>query len=165
MNEPNLSPAIGNDPAHDSRVTGVGDRAAVRPAIRIALIVVGLAIATFGMSCWTGGWLGVPSRRPTVVSYLRDSPEVERQQNFQRESVRGLGGILPWFEQTDVRWADFDGIANSRGRPRTIPYLYVTTTVGPRPGTEWISGGAVAAGLALAAFGATSCRRRSVIAP
>ena len=88
-------------------------------ADRIALVVVGLAVAVYGVGSLTG-----------------DRP--------------------PWWE-----------------RRKPLPDDYITSGFGvwpqrdlePVPGREWISGGVVAAGVGLAAFGAWPRRRRPPATP
>lgn len=130
--------------------------------LRLALVALGLALAVYGTSTLTGGWLGVPSHRPLVVSYGTDSPEVARNRNMPQRSVDQLRWPLFWYERAEERWVDCDAFT-TRGPPRATPALYVTSTIGPRPGREWISGVVIAVGLGLVAYGAWP-RRRSAAA-
>lgn len=98
----------------------------MRPAVSIALVVVGLAAATYGTASLTGGWLGTP----------------------------------PWWEHSErgaYEWMLGSGSVWGFEPPEPPPY-WVTVA---NQGREWISGGVVAVGLALIAFGAWGRRGRS----
>ena len=108
----------------------------MRPAVRLALVVLGLAAAVYGTASLTGGWLGTP---PWWGPW-------ERHFDTEKEE------ILRDHPDMDPR--------------HYVPPIHAPTypPAGPRPGREWISGGVVAAGFALAAFGAWP-RRRTDVSP
>lgn len=49
---------IGDDRPLLVRLSVMGSIAPMRPNVRIALVVVGLAVITYGTADATGGWLG-----------------------------------------------------------------------------------------------------------
>lgn len=110
--------------------------------VRIALVVLGLAAVLYGTASLTGGWLGTPPR------WERERTDFERKRDEMDAFFRGPFGP--------------GRLADGRPEPRRQtpePELNVEFVV-PRPGRAWISGGVVAAGLALTAFGAWPRRRR-----
>jgi len=122
--------------------------AAVRPVVRlaaVALVVLGLAAVVYGTASLTGGWLGTPpwwERSRERTAWERTKEEVIAHVLDERFGPARLA----------------DGSPNPRRQPPE-PELNVAY-VEPREGHEWISGGVVATGLALAAFGAWPRRLR-----
>ena len=118
--------------------------AAVRASVRLALVVLGLAVAVYGTASLTGGWLGTPPWWTKVVpSGLSD----------WEAGLSGPEDEPPFF-----------GFGNNiRENPKYDPvsqYFNRLWRTDPVPGREWISGGVVAAGAALVGFGAWPRRRR-----
>lgn len=136
---------------------------AVRPAFRLSLVVFGLAAIAYGTATLTGRWLGTP-------------PWWEREAEGYNRSLEqllvGEGTLaIPNYVPGDPRWdasiakyVNPDGVGyrdalDPKSRREIEQYLAEQLR---RGGREWISGGIVAAGLALAAFVAWPRRRRRV---
>jgi hypothetical protein len=115
-------------------------------ALRIALVVLGLAVGVYGVASLTGGWLGEPpwwttTTRPKEVQRIRDRfPEVLERVNAGVVS----SGFDEW--QADAKRA--------RERWPSVGMSAGGALLWPRPGREWLSAGVLVAGLALAAFAA-----------
>ena len=113
----------------------------VKP-LRLALVVLGLAVALYGVASLTGGWLGeppwgeVPAQPPLEVpSTISESTVI-----FGSKARTGApSGFEPGQTPGDPHSWGTDAAA--RG-----------PTGEPRPGREWISAGVLVAGLALAAY-------------
>jgi len=105
----------------------------VRPSLRLATVVLGLAAVVYGTASLTGGWLGTP-------------PWWERVERDLAHEFRDRWLYRPGEEPR-----------NNLRTGRILPVRYVTVE---SPRREWISISVVAAGLALAAFGAWPRRRR-----
>ena len=127
----------------------------MRPALRLALVVLGIAVAGYGTASLTGGWLGTPTWW-----------EVERPATPE-ESKRDLGDWLLRVESNMARAHPAIGVERrSSASPAPLDSAsFPPTYYGPRAGRKWISGGVVGVGLALTAFGAWPRRRRVDIAP
>jgi hypothetical protein len=142
----------------------------VRPALHLSLIALGLASVVYGTASLTGGWLGTPPwwTNPTTP---RDEVDVEAAWDLVYHRASG--------QRPTKRFADFTfdssrpGTAGSawpgngwRFLSPDVKTQYATafeelqSRPSRRPGRAWISAGVVAAGLALAAFGAWPRRRR-----
>lgn len=132
---------------------------AVRPAFRLSLVVLGLAAVVYGTATLTGDWLGTPPwweraapMTPFAWLHLHFEPEYVPEVPLSRPRF-GSGsqptGIWEHFGVTFERQKELHSLAEARAP------LHVE----PRPGREWISGGVVAAGLALVAFAAWPRRR------
>lgn len=145
-----------------------------RTSVRVALLVVGLAAATYGIASLTGGWLGTPP-------WWESTSTTTKAAGFDRRGA-DPGDVVPWsetiiilsgFEPPDAPITNhfipdptdpaIPTNATSWGQPTVAegePERGVDAShLEPRDGREWISGGLVAAGLALAAFGAWPQRR------
>jgi len=108
----------------------------VNCAARLPLVVLGVAVAGYGTASLTGGWLRTPpwwERSRERTAWERTKEEVIVHVLDERFGPARLA----------------DGSPNPRRQPPE-PESNVAY-VEPRPGREWISGGVVAAGLAVAA--------------
>jgi hypothetical protein len=99
-------------------------------AVRASLLALGLAAAVYGTASLTGGWLGAPPWWWTEYVVDPTAPVFL--------SPGSDFGFPPPADPAEL--LEDPGVA--------------------RPGREWISGGVVAAGVALAGFGAWPRRRR-----
>lgn len=107
----------------------------MRPAIRIALIALGLAAALYGIASLTGGWMGTPP--------------------WWNVSDRKMGRIVI---------DDRDTMMSNPGRltPEEEAACEFAHPIPPRPDREWISVDVVVAGVAVATLGGWPRRRDSV---
>jgi hypothetical protein len=104
----------------------------IRPVVRIAAVVIGLAAALYGVASLTGGWLGTP----------------------------------PWSSRLNERVLTEDDLTHlygdSRASPAAVRDWAMTLGVRERRWAAWPGEVVVAAGAALAAFGAWPRRRPEV---
>jgi hypothetical protein len=103
----------------------------MRRALRLALVVVGLAIAVYGIASLTGEWLGTPPWWESRLIFHASQPG-------NASLVGGPGVEGP----SNGRWVRVAQVGPQ-----------------PRPGREWISGGVVAVGLWLVVVGIWPRRR------
>lgn len=108
----------------------------IRPAVRIALVVLGLAAIVYGTASLTGGWLGAPPW------WERDASESERWDELARWAVRV--GTIP------------TGLSDPSPAP---PSQFRV----PREGRIAMSGALVAAALACVTLGAWPKRLPEVV--
>jgi hypothetical protein len=107
---------IGTPPARRRLAPSHYDRV-VRLAVRLALIVLGLAAVVYGAASLTGGWLGTPSW-------------------WEREETA-----------TEYRDRFVSGRSHAGGSPgRRFDMIVPEVRTVPREGREWISGGVMAVG-------------------
>ena len=113
---------------------------------RAAFLLLGLAIAVYGIASGTGGWLGTPPwwERPSPMSLARWSefhvpPTWLDRANWDGEIWRSLSVNKALRQWWDADWA----LASDAFQH-----------VDPVQGREWISVGVVAVGLALVGVGA-----------
>ena len=104
----------------------------MRRAVRVGLVVLGAAMAVYGAASVTGGWLGTPPWRETEpVCFRPPVINLVMFDEFADEDSLFLGEV-----EENVPCPDE-----------------------PRSASVWISGGVVAAGLALVEVGAWPRRR------
>lgn len=137
----------------------------MRPAVRIAIVVVGLAAATYGTASLTGGWLGTPPWRVRAapidpMDWLhRHCYRAEVPPFFPGWRRRGSG---LWFVRPagPADWVDKPCPFELAEIPLSEAETKASSQVESRPGSEWISGVVVAVGLMLVVVGVSSYRRR-----
>jgi hypothetical protein len=116
-------------------------------ALRIVLVVLGLAVAVYGAASLTGGWLGQPPWWTTATrpDELRDFHD-RQQARLETLAARARASETAAADTELQAQAVITALALDASRPGRGPYA--------RPGREWISLGVFAAGLALATFAA-----------
>ncbi len=115
----------------------------MRPAARIALVVVGLAASVYGVASVTGQWLGTP---PWWERAAPLSPEAWLRRKFPRFHPVHVSS-----ERSNPEWGWHRAVEEA---PTLAP-----RNMDPIEGRKWVSGCLVLVGVALAAFGSWSHRR------
>ena len=130
----------------------------MRPAIRSVLVTLGLAAAVYGTESLTGGWLGTPLwwERPETAAEVRD-----REAQDPDAWLLQIWGWSSHEHQIDASGHYEPGFLEQGQRQMKDVTVVRVEHLVRRDGREWISGGVVAAGLALGAFGAWPRRRRT----
>jgi hypothetical protein len=135
-----------SSPETANRATPAGRRrydAPGRRHLRLALVVVGFTAAVYGVASLTGTWLGTPPW------WEREMSSAEEREAIV-EDVYLRHGWAPKSREDPGRW--------------TVVLDSLATAVA-KDGRAWISGGVVAVGLGLVAFGAWPRRRRPATGP
>ena len=132
---------------------------------RLAVVVLGLAAVVYGTASLTGGWLGTPpwwkdSRYETLVEAVHRLDDVAAEARARHDERIRAGRAL-----VDQLQAEREGHRVLLSSPAPTPPRHSESPAYPlafpraSEGREWISGGVVAAGLALAALSAWPRRR------